>query len=70
MKKIKKQTISLMAISTYFIILMYAITPLFELLLPKTEVTFSLGMFFFIRFVFNRTELVKNDTSLAYVGQF
>ena len=62
-------TRSLKALSTYLVILIYAVTSLFRNFAAYT------GSNFFnrkndIRFRFRRSELVENDTSLAYVGQF
>ena len=64
-----RETRSLKAISTYLVILIYAVMSLFRDFAAYT------GSDFFnrknnIRFEFRRSDLVENDTSLAYGGQF
>ena len=60
---------SLKAISTYLVILIYVVTSLFRNFDAYTG-SDSLNRKNDIRFMLSRSELVENDTSLAYIGQF
>ena len=66
---LKMKTKSLKAKSTYSVILMYAVTSLFRNCFDSIDSDFT-NRQTFIKFVLIRSELVENDNSVAYVGQF